>query len=221
MCSFMRVLALLLLASVLLGGRVEAAPILGGSVSFDSATNRFTYSYVLNNRAGPAPINELSILINSFLQDPFFNPAAHTEPPGWNFSPATSGTSALPPLNEFGTFWRWFNSTGVPVGAVLSGFSFTTDRGPTLGTTNNYFLFSSTFSGGPEFTPGILEFGHIVAPDFAVPEPPTFALLGIGALGLMGSCWRRRTLRRRFASPLLRSWLCSSAVAMSGLHSRA
>src|SRR6266852_3149165 len=115
MLRLMRARVLLLTAFALLGGRVEALPILSGSVSFDSATNRFTYSYVVDNSVGPAPIHELSILINSARQDPFFMPAAHTEPPGWNFSPATSGSSALPPLNEFGTFWQWFNSTGVPV----------------------------------------------------------------------------------------------------------
>jgi hypothetical protein len=96
-------------------------------------------------------------------------------------------------LNEFGTFWQWFDSLGVPVGATQSGFSFTTDHGPTAGVNNNFFLFSDTFFDGPPMNEGTVEFGHIVAPDFGVQpvsEPSTFGLLGISILGLIGYCWR-------------------------------
>jgi hypothetical protein len=186
----------LVILTLIISARAEplaADPILSGSVSFNPATSLYTYSYVVDNRLGPAGINELSILIDGSKQDFSLEPIAHVEPLGWDFATAISGSSALPPLNEFGTFWQWFDSVGVPVGATLSGFSFTTDRGPTAGLNNNFFLFSTSFSGGPPMNEGTVEFGHIVAPDFgvqAVPEPSASVLLAISVLGLIGCCWK-------------------------------
>ena len=181
-------------------GRVEALPILNGSVSFNPMTNLYTYSYLLDNSSGPAPITDFAILIDStrdsFPIDPSLTPIAHTEPPGWSFVLSVSGTSAFPPLNESGTFYEWNNFIGVPVGNVLSGFSFTTDRGPTPNANNNFLVFSTSFSGGPPSNMGIVEFGHIVGPDFGVPEPSSFALLSAGVLGLIGSCWGRLNRNR-------------------------
>jgi hypothetical protein len=165
------------------------ANILNGSVSFDSLTNLYTYSYVLDDSNSSTPIAELSVLIDSagFPRDP----VSHTTPPGWNFDLAFSGSIAGPPYNESGSFWQWGGGP-VAVGDTLDGFSFTTPVEPTTSDKNNYFLFYSD----------VHEFGHIVAPDFSpnyvpplspVPEPGSGAMLALGALTLVGL--KRRTGR--------------------------
>ena len=177
----------LILVSIAPAERVSAGSILSGTVSFNTITNLYTYNYVVDNRSGTVPVNEVSILINSSEGIESLIPFSHTDPSGWGFHTAISGTSALPPLDEFGAFWGWFSSEGVPVGSILGGFTFTTDSGPVSSLNNNYFLYSTSLAlsgGGPPNQPGVVEYGHIVAPN-VVPEPSTFVLLGIGALGLI------------------------------------
>ena len=171
-------------AGLLVVAGIANAAILTGGVSFNPITDVFTYSYTLNNTSGPATVTELSILIDSALQDFTLAPTAHTDPAGTSFDIAVSGSSALPPLNEFGTFWQW--QVSVPVGTTLSGFSFTTPQAPVLNSSNNYFLFSTTFTGGPPGNTGIIEFDHVIAPDFAVPELGTCGLIA-SALTLLAS----------------------------------
>jgi hypothetical protein len=85
-------------------------------------------------------------------------PIAHIDPTNWIFNTAISGTSANPPLNEFGTFWEWYSYPGLSGGKTLSGFSFTTQIAPTTSAANNYFIYSPV-SGAT-----IREYGHIAAP---------------------------------------------------------
>ncbi|HXZ46145.1 MAG TPA: VPLPA-CTERM sorting domain-containing protein, partial [Pseudolabrys sp.] len=116
----------------------------------------------------------------------------HTTPAVWSFGGAVSGSSADSPLNEFGTFWQWYASQALPVGSTISGFSFTTPFAPVTGSANNYFLWSNSYTGGPSSigNGGIVEWGHIVAPDLsapaAVPVPTAAWLFGSGLLGLVG-----------------------------------
>ena len=162
---------------------VQAAQILNGGVGFDPQTNLYTYVYIVDNRLGSVPIAEVSVLIDSINNFNFADPSSSSSPDGWVFGHAGSGSSQDPPLLEFGAFYRWSpiccsGTALVAPGAVLGGFSFSVAQAPTASTANNYFLF-----GGD-----IVEFGHIVAPDFfgfqPVPLPASLWLLASAAAGL-------------------------------------
>jgi hypothetical protein len=68
----------------------------------------------------------------------------------------------------------------LPVGLTQAGFSFTNPNAPAAGGGNNYFLYAAPLGGvPPDF--GVVEFGHVVAPDLAeAPEPPARALAALG-----------------------------------------
>jgi len=88
----------------------------------------------------------------------------------------------------------------LPTGSTMSGFSFTTPFAPDTGSANNYFLWSNSYTGGPPLigSGGIVEWGHIVAPNFvsavpaAVPLPAAAWLFGSGLLGLIGVARRKK-----------------------------
>jgi hypothetical protein len=154
--------------------RSEAELLLGGSVTFDRSSGLYAYRYVLDNRHGPAAITEVNILFESLRYDCSLQPAAHTDPPGWSFGTSVSGGIANPPYGEAGSFWSWYNPQGLPVGGTQTGFSFTSPNAPAAGSGNNYFLYGDTLGG-------VVEFGHVVAPDLAeAPEPPALALAALG-----------------------------------------
>ncbi|HYA39622.1 MAG TPA: VPLPA-CTERM sorting domain-containing protein [Candidatus Methylomirabilis sp.] len=167
------------------------AATLSGAVSFDSNTGLYTYSYILDNTSGLAAIKELSVLVDNSQDKITKAPLSYTTPTGWYLGQAVSGSSADSPLNEFGTFWQWYASQALPTGGTMSGFSFTTSIAPVTGSANNYFLWSNSYTGGPPAigNGGIVEWGHIVAPDFGatavVPIPAAVWLFGSGLLGLI------------------------------------
>jgi hypothetical protein len=169
------------------------AAILSGNVSFDSNSGLYTYSYTLDNTSGLAAIKELSVLVDSSQASVSTPPVSYTSPAGWSMGAAVSGSSADSPLNEYGAFWQWYAGQALPMGSTLSGFSFMTSFAPVTDSANNYFLWSNSYTGGPSLlgNGGIVEWGHIVAPDFgaataAVPVPAAVWLFGSGLLGLIG-----------------------------------
>ncbi len=174
------------------------AALLSGSVSFDSNTGLYTYSYTLDNTSGPAAIKEFSVLVDSSQASVSAPPVSHSDPTAWSFGAAVSGTSALSPLDEYGAFWQWYGSQALTAGGIMSGFSFTTPHAPVTDSANNYFLWSNSYSGGPSGigNGGIVEWGHIVAPNFsaptAVPIPAAACLFGSGLLGLIGVARRQK-----------------------------
>jgi hypothetical protein len=173
------------------------AAILSGNVSFDSNTGLYTYNYTLDNTSGPAGIKEFSVLYDTSQDKTTTPPLSFTSPSGWSFGEAVSGSSADSPLNEFGAFWQWYAAEALPSGSTMSGFSFTTSFAPVTGSANNYFLWSNSYTGGPASigNGGIVEWGHIVAPNFSaavVPLPAAVWLFGSGLLGLIGVARRRK-----------------------------
>lgn len=176
------------------------AAILSGNVSFDSNTGLYTYSYALDNTSGPAAIKELSVLFDSSQNSVSAPPHSYATPGGWSFGEAVSGRSADSPLNEFGAFWQWYAGQALPIGSTMGGFSFTTSFAPVTGSANNYFLWSNSYTDGPSAigNGGILEWGHIVAPNFsaptAVPAPATVWLFGSGLMGLVGVARRKKVV---------------------------
>jgi hypothetical protein len=182
--------ALLIALSLFTTSRAEA-DLLSSSVQFANITQTYTYSYSIDNTYGTSPIAEISILIDSRTQiypPSVLLPISHTEPTGWFFSMAISGSSANPPLNEFGTFWKWDFFPGLTGGETLSGFSFSTEIAPSPNFNNNYFIYS-----GPVANEGaILEYGHIAAPDHALPEPSTLAIAGLSGALWLCYVWHRR-----------------------------
>jgi hypothetical protein len=196
---------LLGLFAVAASPRAASATILSGDVSFDAATGLYTYTYTVNNTSGPGPIDELSILVSSDMELYATDkglPNSKTSPNGWDFG-SYKCDPIYPPaasvLNEYGSCWMWSSGAAGPVdiGQVESSFSVTTACPPSTDTGNNYFLYSYTYSGGLQTFPGaagsMVEWGHVVAPNLdSVPEPSTFALLGIGLVGLIAFALRKR-----------------------------
>jgi hypothetical protein len=185
-------LAMILMAALGVVLPATANTILIGSVSFDPFDKLYTYSYVIDNSTGPTEVNEFDILISRGMYNFGLTPSAHTEPAGWNFVTAVSGSICNPPETECGTFWAWGTTLEVPVGDILGGFSFTTYAAPVPPgkEQNDYFVWSRTYNGPPGG--GIVVYGPIVGPN--VPEPSTLTLLST-ALAILGL-----TLYRRIAT---------------------
>lgn len=171
------------------------AGFLTGRAEYDPATALYTYTYTLDNSAGPWPVTELSVLVapNQVAYD--LRPPARSTPPGWEFGTSVSGGVAQGPYTEVGTFWFWYRPDGLPVGGRAE-FSFASSYGPG-GVGNNFFVFApgATHNGQD----GIVDYGRTAAPvvvPSAVPEPATATLCAV-ALGVIGVAgWLVRRSRR-------------------------
>lgn len=178
---------LFLLSLFLLSSSIPTmAGMLTGSVSFDSATQLYTYSYVVDNRLGAARIDTIDIVVNSHDMHLSFAPVSTTSPMNFIFDGVSAGCGA-PFGNPCETVWSWFDNgpPGVPVGSVISGFSFVTRVAPSTNNYTNYGLFALTLGNS------LVESGHIVAPE-QTPEASTVVFVASG-LALLA-------FRRRFQS---------------------
>ena len=189
---------LAVLVAVLAGeGAATAGPMLTGSYQYDPATQLYTYSYVLDDRAAAGPVTNFYIRV---LTDGFNNslaPAGSTTPAPYQFGTFTGQGGIVGQMGfEGGTSFGWEpagNWSAVETG-VKTGFSFTTAHGPTDSGAANYYLWSTAVSNGPGgMQNAVQEMGRVPAPNFAhpadAPEPGTLALagVGLGAVGLIRS----------------------------------
>jgi hypothetical protein len=190
------------------------AAVLSGSVVFDQATGLYTYSYTVDNSQGDKGVSELSILVvNGSVVG--LNPDVPASAPPWpipNTSPVVQEpsyqngtfTGFVPVTANFvnsfggfremrGSFYAW--DTYIPVGEIVSGFSFSSVYAPSVSTTDDYFLFGWNISStGTAIDGGVIELGNVPAPYIpntavnpplpSTPEPSTWAMLLIGFAGI-------------------------------------
>ena len=163
-------LTVVLLAGLLLSAFAPPAQagLITSRVEYDAAAHLFTYSYTLDNTAGPWPVTEVSVLVAPNRTDFDLRPPAWSAPSGWEFVTAVSGGVANGPYTEVGTFWQWYKADGLPVGGRAE-FSFASGYGPG-GVGNNFFVFApgATRNGRD----GIVDYGRTAAP-VGAPEPAT------------------------------------------------
>jgi hypothetical protein len=171
-----------------------AGPMLTGSVTYDRSSQLYTYSYALDDRPSPGPVDVVELRVATHVYDIFnLNPVGHTAPaPFTDFYTAEGGwnTAAFPG----GTFYEWHAWARPGATGVYTGFSFTSRYGPAESGPDNYALFSSAVTGPPQYRPdGFVEYGRMVAPDLAAaPEPGTLALAAVGLASAAVVARRRR-----------------------------
>jgi len=191
--------ALLIVAASWPVTSASADPLVSGTVSFDSATNIYTYDYSLGN-AGAVGITEFSIQVNSFRYSDFY-PLSYSSPSGWEFRVGALAGGSCVEGGECGGFWTWvpsnFGSVVLPPGQTLGGFSFQTAVAPSTSAGNNYLVIQ------PSYTESGVLFGNVVAPDYLLPPPPPPAapepaatLLSLIGLGCLTVLVRRRIAKK-------------------------
>jgi hypothetical protein len=202
--SRLKVLAAALAVALGWSGTAEAGPMLTGTVTYDRSTQLYTYSYVLDDRAAPAPVDVVFIRVATHNYDVIhLSPVSHTAPaPFSDFQLATAAdVNGNEAVFASGTVYGWEAGSAaaapgsvVPPGAgVYGGFSFTSRYGPGTGDGSNYELFATSLYNAAHQYDARVEVGRVVAPELAnAPEPGTLALAiaGSAVVGLRG-------LRRR------------------------
>jgi hypothetical protein len=190
---------LLACALLVLAGRAKA-DFLTGSVSFSPSTRLYTYSYTLDDRAAPAPLDLIYVLIDPGHLDFSVKPPNHTQPVSWGLGIWVGG-----PLHGlFGTFFGWYENGDWQSYRAdrTDGFSFTTSVPPTRSAADNYYLFSTQSAIRYPGRGGDFAVGHVVAPDYGAralqsPEPSGLVLAGVGVVTLLVA----HRVRRRWWRP--------------------
>jgi hypothetical protein len=171
----------------------------------------FTYSYIVDNRDGTTPINDVAILVGpGFEPVPALNVIA---PTGWSEFQSVSGGIANPPYSEIGAFYEFYTPIdnamalsgnypdAILPGTISGAFSFASWTQPGIitsatGSINNYFMFSALDHSFPG--DGIVGFGTILAPDLpnATPLPAALPLFASGLGGMALMWWRKRKTKK-------------------------
>jgi hypothetical protein len=169
------------------------AALLSGEVSFNDATDLYTYTYTLDttNYDGDVSIVDIWQNTNFNFDAPF--PTAHTEPEGWQFVLSVGSIGTVPigsPDRISGSFWGWWRNPGAEVSNIQT-FSFTTQRTPSTSLQDNYALYNPLI--GEYFEQGNIVGPQLIdlAPISPVPENETYAML-LAGLGMIGFVSRRR-----------------------------
>ena len=197
----LKVLVLVLTVAFGRVGSAQAGPMLTGSVSYDRASQLYTYSYALDDRIAPATIDVVLIRIATHVYDVFhLAPVSGTGPAPFDHFIVGSGGSRNEDAFASGTLYGWDAWERRPLTpGVYSGLSFTSRYGPGAENAPNYILYSHLI-----FNPdgSGVEVGRVVAPDLTnAPEPGALALVVIGLAAV---------LLRRFA-PAKRSQVRAAA----------
>jgi PEP-CTERM motif-containing protein len=181
------------------------ADLLSGSVSFDQQAGLYTYHYTLDNRFGNQPITHIVLYFQGIPADFFHKAFASSTPPGWLMGTAQSQGMLIQggnsnrfnpdgPITEI----AWYKPGGLQVGALQSGFSFTTTYPPAPPSVNLYqLLWQPTVVPPPGFH-NLVGQGSVASPDLrSAPEPTSLLLGGLGALGATAGLFRRVRCRLR------------------------
>lgn len=173
----------------------NAAPLVTGTVSFDSSNGLYTYTYVIDSQELPARgFRSFAILVDPLTVYSKL-PVAHFEPAGWEFYLSTGGYWDPPEIRIFGTFWQWATAENVNPGGDLT-YSFTTPIAPDLGYANNYFVYSGSGAGPDELSP-IISVGRSVGPVLGVVPEPTQLWLWLAGLFVFRVSMKRTAARQR------------------------
>ena len=148
-----------------------------GSVAFDSNAGLYTDSYTLDNTNGSKGVSEITILVSRLNSVGHFQtppwPVPYTSPSGWNFDNSNGGLD-----RDVGSNYVWRGY--LPIGSVLSGFSFSGGFPPAKSSLNDYFLLGWNInSSGEAIDGGVIGIGNIVAPDIVAPDMPNTAAIGL------------------------------------------
>ncbi|HSI44344.1 MAG TPA: PEP-CTERM sorting domain-containing protein [Methylotenera sp.] len=168
------------------------AALLSGEVSFNDATDLYTYTYTLDATNYDGEISIVDIWQNTNFNFDAPMPIAHTEPVGWQFVLSVGSTGTKPlgsPDRISGSFWAWWRNPGIE-NSDIQTFSFTTERTPSTSLEDNYALYNPLI--GEYFEQGNVVGPQLVdlAPVSPVPENETYAMM-LAGLGLIGFISRR------------------------------
>lgn len=191
---------LLMLVGLMATRPAHAVSAVTGTVSYDPVTKLYTYIYTVDASV-LSSIGHVNFAIRQNVQVNWSGPLPTTwgQPDDFNFA-ILSGGATPGPIGISGSYWGWTSSFASGAYDKDLVFWFSTTRGVSTDTANNFFLFSGGYTGGPPGYEGFVDFGNIVAPALVnieappgiVPEPGMALLWAVGLLPVMWAVGRRR-----------------------------